>query len=118
MVSGGITAALTLEKRARLGSSRAASGAARLKRESMNNTGYDWRTQFQEARWKAGLTQEELALMTGLSTRAISDVERGRAVPRASTVRLMAGSLGMSRAEIETLLLAVRSSVKVGAGGG
>jgi transcriptional regulator with XRE-family HTH domain len=48
--------------------------------------------------------------MSGLSTRAISDIERGRAVPRAATVRLMAGTLGLSRPETARLLVAVRAA--------
>lgn len=85
----------------------------------MDDTGRNWRVQLQEARWRVGLTQEELALMSGLSTRAISDIERGRAVPRTSTVRLMAGTLGLTRPETERLLLGVRASARwAGADGG
>ena len=47
-------------------------------------------------RVQAGLTQEELADRTGLSVRAISDIERGLTMrPRRSSVGLLAGALGL-----------------------
>jgi tetratricopeptide (TPR) repeat protein/transcriptional regulator with XRE-family HTH domain len=53
----------------------------------------------------AGLTQEELARRAGLSSRAISDLERGRVRhPQKDTVRLLADALrltGQPRAEFE-----------------
>jgi transcriptional regulator with XRE-family HTH domain len=76
----------------------------------VDDTGSDWRVQLQEARWRVGLTQEELAGMSGLSSRTISDIERGRAIPRASTIRLVAQTLGLSRPETEKLLYAVRAA--------
>jgi tetratricopeptide (TPR) repeat protein/transcriptional regulator with XRE-family HTH domain len=57
-------------------------------------------------RTDAGLTQEELAEATGLSSRAISYLERGEvATPRKETVRLLADALrltGPARAQFET----------------
>ena len=45
----------------------------------------------------AGLTQEELAEKTGLSVRAISNIERGRtAAPRPSSLRLIARALTLT----------------------
>lgn len=76
----------------------------------MDITQHDWCLMLQEARWKAGPTQEELALMSGVSTRSISDIERGRAIPRATTARLLADTLGMGRAGTEKLLVAARMS--------
>ena len=56
-------------------------------------------------RTAAGLTQEELAARAGLSTRAVSDLERGvNATPRRDTLRLLADGLGLSdqdRADFE-----------------
>jgi len=56
-------------------------------------------------RIQAGLTQEELAAAAGLSSRAISYLERGVvATPHRDTVRLLAGALrleGPARAEFE-----------------
>jgi transcriptional regulator with XRE-family HTH domain/tetratricopeptide (TPR) repeat protein len=44
----------------------------------------------------AGLTQEELAERSGMSVRAIGDLERGRVTaPHRRTVRLLAGALGL-----------------------
>ena len=57
-------------------------------------------------RTEAGLTQEELALAAGLTTRAISYLERGEVTaPRRETVRLLADALqltGEPRALFET----------------
>jgi transcriptional regulator with XRE-family HTH domain len=47
-----------------------------------------------------GLTQEELARKSGLSVRAISDMERGRTRrPRRSTLSQIVGALDAARAE-------------------
>jgi tetratricopeptide (TPR) repeat protein/transcriptional regulator with XRE-family HTH domain len=48
----------------------------------------------------AGLTQEQLAELSGLSVRAISDIERGRAAPHRSSVELLARALA-GRADAE-----------------
>src|SRR5215213_3877342 len=51
-------------------------------------------------RLAAGLTQEELAEQAGMSTRGISDLERGaRSHPHRETLRLLADALGLSGAE-------------------
>ena len=43
-----------------------------------------------KARWRAGLTQEELAAKARLRVRTVSDLERGRVTcPRAGTLRLL-----------------------------
>jgi DNA-binding XRE family transcriptional regulator len=51
-------------------------------------------------RGAAGLTQEELAARAGLSTQAISMLERGgRRAPRAATVECLAGALKLAPAQ-------------------
>lgn len=53
----------------------------------------------------AGLTQEELARRTGISARAIGDMERGRvARPQARTLRALAAALATDEAELRNLL--------------
>jgi transcriptional regulator with XRE-family HTH domain len=59
-----------------------------------------------EMRWSAGLTQQELAERSGLSTRTISDIERGYvARPRAATLRLLARAMDMSKDEAREIFL-------------
>ncbi|MBT2898862.1 helix-turn-helix domain-containing protein [Streptomyces sp. McG3] len=51
----------------------------------------------QTARRRAGLTQEQLAAASGVSIRAIRDLELGRAQrPRKETIRLLADALGLT----------------------
>ena len=51
----------------------------------------------------AGLTQEELAERAQLSTRAVSDLERGiNRTPRRDTVQLLADALELTQAERAT----------------
>src|SRR5680860_976077 len=60
-------------------------------------------------RLTAGLTQEELADRSGLSVRAISDLERSlRTVPRMETLRMIAGALDLSSEQRASLLAAAR----------
>jgi tetratricopeptide (TPR) repeat protein/transcriptional regulator with XRE-family HTH domain len=54
----------------------------------------------------AGLTQEELAQRSGLSVRALSNMERGRTRPSARSVRLAADALGLGQHAREQLLQA------------
>jgi len=57
----------------------------------------------------ARLTQEELAARAGVSSDAISLLERGlRAAPRASTVALLAAALGLSPAERQAFAAAAK----------
>jgi predicted ATPase/DNA-binding XRE family transcriptional regulator len=59
------------------------------------------------------LTQAELAERSGLSERAISDLERGlKQAPRTSTVRLLVRGLGLPEAEAAALLRAAQSRRK------
>ncbi|MEV6007065.1 helix-turn-helix transcriptional regulator [Streptomyces sp. NPDC051976] len=56
-------------------------------------------------RGSVGLTQEELAALSGLSVRAVRDLERGKvARPRRETVRLLATALGLGHDDREELL--------------
>lgn len=62
----------------------------------------------------AGLTQEELAERSGLSTRAIRDLELDRTrKPYPRSVRLAAGALGLTQTSGEELI----ASYRVSAGG-
>jgi predicted ATPase/DNA-binding XRE family transcriptional regulator len=62
-------------------------------------------------RTMAGLSQEDLAERSGLSVRAISDLERGiRARPRFETVRMLADALELDPSERTILLSAARPS--------
>jgi transcriptional regulator with XRE-family HTH domain len=55
-----------------------------------------------DLRRAAGLTQEELAARAGLSTRAISDLERGiNHTPRPTTLQLLVAALGLAGRERE-----------------
>ncbi len=58
-------------------------------------------------RLEAGLSQDELAERAGLSTRGVSDLERGRRTsPRAETVRLLAGALELNPMDRAALVAA------------
>src|SRR5436190_3440612 len=50
-------------------------------------------------RLAAGLTQEALAERTGVSVRALSDLERGGRTPRLGTMALLAAGLGLTDAQ-------------------
>lgn len=60
-----------------------------------------------------GLTQEELAQRSGLSVRALADIERGRtAQPYLRSVRLIADALGLGEPGRAELLAALRDRVE------
>src|SRR5215204_6269361 len=60
-------------------------------------------------RTSAALSQEELAVRSGLSLRGISDLERGvRRAPHLTTVRVLADALALGPAERQALLAAAR----------
>ncbi|MGW3735442.1 helix-turn-helix domain-containing protein [Streptomyces sp. NPDC005148] len=62
-------------------------------------------------RQRGRLTIEELAEASGVSVRAIGDMERGRSrVPQRRTVVALAEGLGLADAERETLLATVRAA--------
>jgi tetratricopeptide (TPR) repeat protein/transcriptional regulator with XRE-family HTH domain len=59
----------------------------------------------------AGLTREELAERSGLSARAISNLERARTrKPYPSSVRLIAGALGLTEVTVNELIARYRAS--------
>src|SRR5690348_12536580 len=63
-----------------------------------------------------GLTQAELAERSGLSGRAISDLERGlKQAPRPSTIRLLVRGLALPEAEAADLLRAAQPNRAPGA---
>src|SRR5262249_52458794 len=60
-------------------------------------------------RLAAGLTQEELAERSSLSTRGISDLERGaRGLPRKDTLQLLLAALQLAPSERDILAAAAR----------
>lgn len=60
-------------------------------------------------RLSAGLSQDELAERSGLSTRSISDIERGlRTSPHLETIRLLTIGLDLSETERSALITAAR----------
>ncbi|MFK0171038.1 ATP-binding protein [Streptomyces sp. NPDC090306] len=61
-----------------------------------------------EARLRAMLTMEALADACGLSTRAVSNLERGRSVPRQSTLAELMDALGLNEDERRALTRAAR----------
>ena len=64
-----------------------------------------------QLRTSAGLSQEELARGAELSTRAVSDLERGiNLTARGQTARLLAGALGLSGADRAAFLAAARGA--------
>ncbi|MFR9728806.1 helix-turn-helix domain-containing protein [Saccharopolyspora sp. MS10] len=65
----------------------------------------DFATALRHRRLGTGMTQEELARRTGISTRAIGDLERGRvARPQTRTLRALAAALTTDEAELRALL--------------
>jgi len=69
----------------------------------------------QRQRRAARLTQEELARRSGLSVRAISNLERDRTRnPHPRSVRMMAGALGLTQAAGDELLTCYRASWDAG----
>ncbi len=74
-------------------------------------------TLIRRLRLASGLSQEQLAERSGLSARAVSDLERGqRTRTRPETLRMLAEALGLTDAEREALLQAARPELKHNAG--
>jgi predicted ATPase/transcriptional regulator with XRE-family HTH domain len=59
-------------------------------------------------RRRAGLGQRELAARSGLSERALRDLERGVRTPRRQSIRAVAAALGLTGDELATFLAAAR----------
>ncbi|HEX7308201.1 ATP-binding protein [Lentzea sp.] len=55
-----------------------------------------------------GLSQVELARLSGISDRALRDLEQGRRVPRAQSARLMATALALAGDDLTAFLAAAR----------
>jgi len=72
--------------------------------ESFGNT-------LRRVRSSAGLSQEALAERAGLSARGISDLERGRRMPRLATVRMLADALELDASARSTLIRAAQSNL-------
>jgi transcriptional regulator with XRE-family HTH domain len=69
-------------------------------------------------RWGAGLTQEELARQSGLSVRAVSDIERGHTSrPYARTIRLLADALKLDEPARARLMSAAHDGTEEEAAG-
>ncbi|MGW3312931.1 ATP-binding protein [Streptomyces sp. NPDC001073] len=68
-----------------------------------------------EARLRAMLTIEALAEASGLSTRAVSNLERGRSVPRQSTLAELMDALGLDEDERRALTQAARGQTSAAA---
>ncbi len=64
-------------------------------------------------RLAAGLSQEELAERSGISARAVSDLERGlRSAPRPESLRMLADGLALNDDERAALLVAARPELR------
>src|SRR5215475_8881597 len=71
-----------------------------------------------DRRRAAGLTQGQLASLSGLSLAAVRDLEQGRTRrPRAGSLARLADALGLDAAQAEELALLARGGA-AGAGGG
>src|SRR5437868_179676 len=67
-------------------------------------------------RLAAELTQEELAERAGISTRGVSDLERGaHGLPRKDTLQLLLDALALSPADQARLAAAARRPARAGA---
>jgi transcriptional regulator with XRE-family HTH domain len=60
----------------------------------------DFGAKLRQAREGAGLTQEALADLSGISRTAISPLERGQHMPRLDTLIKLAGALGTEPCEL------------------
>lgn len=90
------------------------SGSRLLRRVSLDResvSAADFGRLLRSRRSDAELTQEGLAQKSGVSVRAISDVETGRTdQPRITSVRLLADAIGLSGAERRYFIEAASSA--------
>src|SRR5688500_16747742 len=81
-------------------------------RAAMPESGPSFGDRLRQFRSAAALSQEALAERSGLSRRAISDLERGlHQAPRLESVRLLADGLELSDADRRALLAAARPAL-------
>ncbi|MFD4561929.1 helix-turn-helix domain-containing protein [Streptomyces sp. NPDC058469] len=86
---------------------------------SQDGTVGDVGSLLRQFRRATGMTMEELAEASGVSARAISDMERGHTRgPQARTTTLLARALGLTSAEREELVSAARAGRRRVAGPG
>jgi tetratricopeptide (TPR) repeat protein/transcriptional regulator with XRE-family HTH domain len=72
----------------------------------------DWGWWVKEVRTKTGLSQERVAELSGLSVRAISDIERGRTrSPRPGTLIRLAEALGLHAGQREEFVASARKRI-------
>jgi len=67
----------------------------------MPDRAYDIRNSLRPIRLQAMMTQEELALESGVGTRTIRDIESGRVRPQPKTLRLLAAALGLEAGDLD-----------------
>ncbi len=80
-----------------------------MREESISQENVAFGVLLRAHRGAVGLTQEELATRAGLSTHAVSMLERGdRRAPRAATVECLAGALRLDPAQRSTFAAAAR----------
>jgi transcriptional regulator with XRE-family HTH domain len=71
---------------------------------------YDWGGAIQELRWKADLTQRQLAAKSEVTIQALSNIESGRqAGMNTDTLERIAGALNVTVAEIATKAMALEA---------
>src|SRR5512132_3779294 len=81
---------------------------------AMTETGFG--DLLRRSRVAAGLTQEELAERAGVSTRGISDLERGaRGLPRKDTLQLLLQALDLPERDSATLVAAAHRAPRLSA---
>jgi predicted ATPase/DNA-binding XRE family transcriptional regulator len=86
----------------------AAGGRARQERVMENTPAASFAALLRQHRTASGLSQAALAERAGLSTRAVSDLERGlRRAPYRETLRMLAAALGLTAADRAALEAAV-----------
>lgn len=79
------------------------------------DSSHSFGTLLRRYRMLAGLTQESLAEHAGISTRAVSDLERGiNRAPRADTLEMLANALSLAQQDRATLIAAAHPDLDAG----